>query len=492
MSMIKVEGLSFSYPSSYDPIFQDVSFQIDSDWKLGFIGRNGRGKTTFLKLLLGEYEYSGKITAALQFDYFPYPVQEKTRKTAEVLYQVCPDAEEWELLREFNALTVDEEVLLRPFETLSNGEQTKVLLAALFLNQGHFLLIDEPTNHLDLQAREIVSAYLKKKKGFILVSHDRSFMDGCVDHILSINRANIEVQRGNFCSWWENKQRQDAQETAANERLKKEIDRLSTASKRSADWSGQVERSKKGSKNSGSKLDRGFVGHKAAKMMKQAKNIAARQEEAATQKAGLLKNIETAESLKLHPLPYHADVLLRFSQLCIQYGQNPVCRDISFELRQGERVVLAGKNGSGKSSLLKLLLGQPITYSGSLSVGSQLKISYVPQDPSFLQGTLSAYAAEQEIDESLFKASLRKLGFERVQFEKDMKDFSAGQKKKVLLAKSLCEEAHLYLWDEPLNYIDVYSRIQIEELLAAYQPTMLFVEHDRAFQEAVATRTIQI
>lgn len=317
-------------------------------------------------------------------------------------------------------------------------------------------------------------------------------MDGCVDHILSINRANIEVQRGNFCSWWENKQRQDAQETAANERLKKEIDRLSTASKRSADWSGQVERSKKGSKNSGSKLDRGFVGHKAAKMMKQAKNIAARQEEAATQKAGLLKNIETAESLKLHPLPYHADVLLRFSQLCIQYGQNPVCRDISFELRQGERVVLAGKNGSGKSSLLKLLLGQPIPYSGSLSVGSQLKISYVPQDPSFLQGTLSAYAAEQEIDESLFKASLRKLGFERVQFEKDMKDFSAGQKKKVLLAKSLCEEAHLYLWDEPLNYIDVYSRIQIEELLAAYQPTMLFVEHDRAFQEAVATRTIQI
>ena len=89
----------------------------------------------------------------------------------------------------------------RPFETLSNGEQTKVLIAALFLNEGHFLLIDEPTNHLDAKARKSVAAYLKTKKGFILVSHDRRFLDDCVDYILSLNRANIEVQRGNFSSW---------------------------------------------------------------------------------------------------------------------------------------------------------------------------------------------------------------------------------------------------------------------------------------------------
>ena len=177
MSMIKIENLTFSYPTSYDNVFENVSFQVDTDWKLGFVGRNGRGKTTFLNLLLGKYEYSGKILSSVQFDYFPYPVSDKNRITEDILQEICPLAEEWELMRELSYLDVDVDVLWRPFETLSNGEQTKVLIAALFLNEGHFLLIDEPTNHLDAKARKSVAAYLKKKKGFILVSHDRRFLD---------------------------------------------------------------------------------------------------------------------------------------------------------------------------------------------------------------------------------------------------------------------------------------------------------------------------
>ena len=119
MSMIRVENLTFAYPSSYDNIFENVNFQIDTDWKLGFIGRNGRGKTTFLNLLLGKYEYHGKIQASVQFDYFPYPVSNKNRLTADILSEVCPLAEEWELLRELSYLVVREEVLCRPFLTLS-------------------------------------------------------------------------------------------------------------------------------------------------------------------------------------------------------------------------------------------------------------------------------------------------------------------------------------------------------------------------------------
>ena len=119
-------------------------------------------------------------------------------------------------------------------------------------------------------------------------------------------------------------------------------------------------------------------------------------------------------------------------------------------------------------------------------------ISYVPQDTSCLWGRLSEFAEGMGLDETLFKALLRKLGFSRVQFEKNMEDFSAGQKKKVLLAKSLCEKAHLYVWDEPLNYIDIYSRIQIENLIREYAPTMIFVEHDQAFRNDAATRRIQV
>ncbi|MDE5995201.1 MAG: ATP-binding cassette domain-containing protein, partial [Oscillospiraceae bacterium] len=154
MSMIKAEKLTFAYPGSYDNIFDNADFQIDTDWKLGFIGRNGRGKTTLLKLLLGEYEYSGKIISSVKFDYFPYRISDKKQLTEDVLREVCPLAEDWELMRELSYLDIDADVLYRPFETLSNGEQTKILLAALFCNEEHFLLIDEPTNHLDTKARE--------------------------------------------------------------------------------------------------------------------------------------------------------------------------------------------------------------------------------------------------------------------------------------------------------------------------------------------------
>lgn len=486
MSMIKVEDLTFSYPTSYDDIFEHVSFRIDTDWKLGFVGRNGRGKTTFLNLLLGKYEYSGKIISSVQFDYFPYFVPDESRLTEEILWEICPSAQEWEFMKELSCLEVEEDVLYRSFETLSNGEQTKVLLAALFLKEGNFLLIDEPTNHLDMRAREMVSAYLKKKKGFLLVSHDRCFLDGCVDHILSLNRADIEVQSGNFSSWLTNFERQQQFEAAQNVRLQKDIGRLQQSAKRSAVWSDRVEASKVGA------ADKGYVGHKAAKMMKRSKGIEARQQQAIKQKSALLKNVETAEELKLCPLSYYTDTLVTFSDVAVRYEGRDICAPVTFTVGRGERAALDGRNGSGKSSLLKLLTGEGIEHSGTVTIGSGLVISYVPQSTSHLKGTLSAYAEENNIDESLFKAVLRKMDFERIQFEKDMRDFSGGQKKKVLIARSLCEQAHLYVWDEPLNFIDIYSRMQIERLIMEFAPAMIFVEHDRMFRDTVATKTVRI
>ena len=178
MSLINIQNLTFSYEGSYDNIFEDVSFQIDTDWKLGFIGRNGRGKTTFLKLLLGEYEYSGTISASVDFEYFPYIVTDEDKNTIDALTEIHPDFLYWQLQRELSLLEVDENVLYRPFSTLSKGEQTKVLLSILFLKENSFLLIDEPTNHLDMKGRELVSRYLNRKKGFNLVSHDRAFLYG--------------------------------------------------------------------------------------------------------------------------------------------------------------------------------------------------------------------------------------------------------------------------------------------------------------------------
>lgn len=490
MSQISISNLTFAYDGSYDTIFEDVNFQIDTDWKLGFIGRNGRGKTTFLNLLLGKYEYQGTISHSTHFTYFPFTVKDDTLDTLETIEEVYPDYVYWELLRELSLLEVDDSVLYRPFHTLSNGEQTKVLLAALFLKENSFLLIDEPTNHLDIRGRELVADYLHSKKGFILVSHDRKFLDDCIDHVLSINKTNIEVVQGNFSSWFMDKERQDNFELLENRKLKSEIKRFEKTSKEKAAWSNKVERTKYDTKNSGSKPDRGYIGHKAAKMMKRSKVLDARRQKAVQEKSKLLKNIESAESLKISQLDYHAKQLVAFYDVSISYGENTVCQNISFAIEKGDRIALQGKNGSGKSSVIKLIFGENIAYSGDVQIGNGLKISYISQDTSDLSGNLSDYSRENGIDESLFKAILRKLDFSREQFDKDISDFSGGQKKKVLIAKSLCEKAHLHIWDEPLNFIDVISRMQIEELLLEFNPTILFVEHDSAFCENIATKTV--
>jgi len=492
MSLINVTNLTFSYDGNYDTIFENVSFQIDTDWKLGFTGRNGRGKTTFFNLLLGKYEYTGNISTNVNFEYFPYEVEEQENFTIDIIKEISPNSMDWEITKELSMLDIDDDVLYRQFYTLSKGEQTKALLAAMFLKENSFLLIDEPTNHLDAEARKKLSNYLRKKKGFILISHDRAFLDNCIDHILSINKTNIEIQKGDFSSWWENKKRQNGYELAENEKLRRDINRLSESAKRTSSWSSEVEKSKKGTTNSGSKIDKGYVGHKAAKMMKRSKSIENRREASIEEKAKLLKNIESSDSLKISQLAYHKNKLLELENVSIFYGDTMVCKDIGFSIEQGERISLKGKNGSGKSSIIKLICDENIKYTGTFRKGSGLKISYVSQDTSYLKGNLTNYALENSIDESLFKAILRKLDFSREQFEKDISSFSGGQKKKVLIAKSLCEKAHLHIWDEPLNFIDVISRMQIEELLLEYSPTLLFVEHDSEFCKNVATKIVEL
>lgn len=309
MAQIGISNLTFGYEGSFDHIFEQVSFSIDTDWKLGFIGRNGKGKTTFLNLLMGKYEYEGVIRTSTVFDYFPYQISDEQMKKCcgDFLEELKPNCELWRVICELEKLQLKADVLYRPFDTLSHGERTKVMLAILFSGENDFLLIDEPTNHLQQEARIVVKTYLLQKKGFILVSHDRDLLDACVDHVLVLNRKSIEVQSGNFSSWWENKSRLDAFCQMKNEKHKKEMKRLKEVSERTRNWADKNERTK--------------------------------------------------------------------------------------------------------------------------------------------------------------------IGFDPV---KELKP------------------AHLYIWDEPLNYIDIYSRMQIEKLILEYQPTMLIVEHDVRFQDEIATRVAKL
>ncbi len=494
MSQIKINNLTFGYDGSPENVFENVSLELDTDWRLGLVGRNGRGKTTLLRLLAGELEYRGNIATNVNFEYFPPEFIDDTLPTIEAL-RLIGGAADWRLERELSLLGVREEASDRPFYTLSPGERTKALLAALFSRENAFLLIDEPTNHLDESARDAVAAYLRSKSGFILVSHDRAFLDACVDHILAINKTGFEVQAGSFSSWFRNKKQRDAAQLAQNEKLKGEIRRLEEAARRTERWADKSEASKIGfnprerEKSTGL---RSYIGEKTRKMEKQRKNIERRQFAALDEKKGLLRDLEESEELKLHPLSYHSARLAELREVAIDYGSGEICSGITFTLTRGGRVALRGSNGSGKSSLIKLLLGGDVPYSGALYIAPGLKISYVTQDASSLSGRLDDYAELFAVDRTLLRSILRKLDFPREAFSRELSSYSAGQKKKVALARSLCEEAHLYIWDEPLNYIDLLSRIQIEGLIAQYQPTLLFVEHDRVFRERIATTTVEL
>lgn len=488
--IISIKNLSFSYNNAEKEIFKNVNFSFDTDWKIGLISRNGYGKTTLLKILTGELDFSGEIVKNVNFDYFPYNINDKNIDCIELVYLINPQADLWEIIQNFEKIKLNEDILYRKFSTLSYGEQSKFMLSILFSKQNNFLLIDEPTNHLDDISKNNIKDFLKLKNGFILVSHDRSFLDDTVNHIISINKTNIDIQKGNFSTWWTNKNNQDNFEIEKNKKLKKEIDTLQKSIKETARWSNLVENTKS-IRNSGVKPDKGFVSHKASKMMARSKAIEKRKDKMVEEKKSLLKNIEKDEDLFIYPLNTSIENFLEFKDVSISYNNNLITKNVNFKLNYGDRLCLQGSNGSGKSSIIKLIMGENISYNGTIYKNSRVKISYCPQKFNY-DGSINQYVIDENINQKLFFALLDIMGFNINQLNHNISSLSEGEKRKIILSKTLSEESSLYIFDEPLNYIDVITKIQLENLFLSKPLTMIFVEHDKDFVNKVATKIIKI
>ena len=491
MPVIHIDGLTFAYEGASECVFDGLSLELDDTWKLALTGRNGRGKTTLLKLLSGELDARGHIHATSRFARFPFAVQDMGQPTCAAMAAVC-GAEAWRIGCEAGRIGLGEGALGRPLATLSGGERMKALLAALFLIEGCVPLIDEPTNHLDAEGRRALGRYLASKRGFILASHDRDLLDACCDHVLALEGGGATLLRGGFSDYLRERGRREALERAEEGRLRGEIRRLGEAARRAGEWAAQAEKAKHRTSDSDGRPERGYQGHKAAKLVKRAKGIGRRREEAVAQKSQLLRHVDEAGEVRLRPAPYHAERLCGLENATVYFDGRAALRGAGLAILRGERVALLGSNGCGKSTALRLLTGELTPDEGRAWRGGGLRISVVPQDASFLRGGLRALAEGRGADVTQFFTILRKLGFSRAHLEADTAGFSDGQKKKVLLALSLCESAHLYIWDEPLNYIDALSRVQIEGLILRCQPTLLFVEHDMAFVRRVATRTLSL
>lgn len=502
MSSIRIQDVSFHYDDSNKNIFKNLNLNLDSTWKLGLVGRNGRGKTTFLNLLRGKLAGIGDIQTKLNFFYFPIEIKNSKNIT---LYELQDQVnfEQWELERELNLMNADPNLLWQPFDTLSGGEQTKVLLALSFTDKDSFPLIDEPTNHLDEDSREQIAEYLKKHDGgYIVVSHDRKFLNQVTDHILAIENTEIHLYQGNYASYEDTKKKRDEFNREKNAKLKSEISSLNKQKEQFKNWSQKIENEKYSGKktqhiiNRRTELDqnKGAIGHAAAKMMRKSMNAKHRINKKIEHKKDLMTNIECIPDLNINFTSSYHHTLLETQHLSLSVQDKKLFHDLNLVIQNHKIISLEGSNGSGKSIFLKFLLGEThgITYQGKCEVANGLKLSYLPQNFVGYRGTLKEFAEKQKISYEALLNNLKKMGFPRESFSTQIEEMSMGQQKRVALAKSLVEPANLYLWDEPANYLDIFNQDQIIELLQKKHPTMLLVEHDKDFIEQVANIRINI
>lgn len=227
-------------------------------------------------------------------------------------------------------------------------------------------------------------------------------------------------------------------------------------------------------------------------MMKRAKILEDRRDKKIEEKSNLLIDVDTNPDLQMKPLIASRRNLILAKDLSIFYDKKIIFSNVSFGLDVGDRMAIKGENGTGKSSILKLIVGENIPSNNALKIMPKLKISYVAQMTDEVKGTISEYARLNCVDESIFRAMLQKLGVDKDKVEKNLEDLSEGQKKKIMIARSISQDSEIYIWDEPLNYLDIQSREQIESMIIKYQPTMLFIEHDEVFINKIATKIVNL
>ncbi len=523
MQSINFKNVSFQYDTSPDILFDDLSFSLSVDWKTAIVGRNGRGKSTLLQLIHGSiHPRRGSIDRPQATRLFPGSSIDQHRSLIDVIKQQIAPFEYWEqtmeqllvsgdeqslfqyheifeayndhqgfeidslIARECKEIGLHEEHFHQTFSTLSGGEQTRALIAALFLQQDIFPLLDEPTNHLDMNGREILGTYLSTKRGFIIVSHDRHFLDLCCDHVVAINKNDLRVFQGNYSTWKQQMMVEEQTETDRTTNLEREIYSLEIAARQRRTWSLITEKEKTKA------FDSGFISHKAAKVMKRALAVEQRIEDHLVEKQSLLKNKETIRPLVFRVAERSSEILLSIENATVEIAGRILLKNFSLTVRRGERIAIVGGNGTGKTTLLNVVRKVHPLKNGICFVPNSIHIINGYQIPLWNKGMIRDFLKSEHIDETAFRIIMGSFNIQGEIFERPLETFSYGELKKIDLCRSFALPNHLLVWDEPVNYIDIESKEQIERAILNTEPTMLFVEHDRTFIENIATRVINI
>jgi ATP-binding cassette, subfamily F, member 3 len=513
--MLQIKSLGKAFRGDW--LFRSVDFQINERDRIGFVGDNGTGKSTLMKILARMMTADeGEVIGAkdLTFGYLPQdglfmrgrtlleevlsvfeslilmereirqmeheladmkhegPEHQKTLERYSVLSQQFRLKEGYSVEAKAGAVLLGlgfaQKDMQRSCEDFSGGWQMRIALAKLLLQQPSLLLLDEPTNHLDLEARNWLEDYLKTyPNALVLVSHDRYFLDASVERILEIRNRAVHFYRGNYAEFLRQREERLSQLLAEHEAQQKEIARIKAFADK--------------------------FRYKATK---------------AAQVQSRLKDLERMQRIEIPPEakpirlrfpegPRTGRIVLELSNVTAGYGQTPIFRDFTHILEKGERVALVGPNGTGKSTLMKILAGRLPLLEGQRKEGHNVIVSYFSQDQDdLLASTKTVWDEVYSVAPNHIVPQLRTLLgcflFSGDTIEKPVSVLSGGERSRLVLCKLLLSPANCLLLDEPTNHLDIRSKDILMDSLRDYEGTLVFVSHDRYFLDGLATKVLEV
>ena len=459
--MILVENLSKSFADR--TLFSEVSFRINDNEKVGIVGKNGTGKSTLIKIIIGTEEFDSGTLSGFHSEDLGYAEQIPKFKNTTLLDELLSvgEVKEFEVRKVLFGLGFNDSDLSKNPNDFSGGETAKIALGKALVAEPRILLLDEPTNHLDIYAIDFLESFVKSYKGTVLaVTHDRHFLQNCVDKIIDIENGYATLYVGNYDKFVKLKTERLEFELKAYEKQQEEIAKLEEFVRRNKVRASTAKRAR----------SRQIMLDRMERLEKPPSNE--------TIKLNLSDTTETA------------DRVLTIENLNFKN----IIKDFNLEIRKNERVGLIGRNGVGKSTLLKLIVSDLKPDSGDVKIGNRVKIGYLSQGHEELDNSVTP------IDELMNEFGI---GIERARSElarleiysdvatKPIASMSGGEKTRVALAKLILTGANFLLLDEPTNHLDLPTREAIEAALQDFDGTLLIVTHDRYLLDKVTTRVIE-
>ena len=459
--MIKVNNLSFSYTGSL--VFDEINFSVGKNTKVGLVGQNGAGKSTLFKLLIGEQEPSwGDVEITGTVGYVPQEVKRDLLLESASSARDYVDAEhnytDYEILELLSSLELENITLKDVPAKMSGGQKTKLALARALLLKPDLLLLDEPTNFMDIAGKRWVMNFLSEyPNSLIIVSHDIELMDGAIDKVfeLNVHTKKIDEYRGNYTSY---------------KKLKSEKEAL-------------LKRQLLVKQKHIESMEEGI--RKGTQSVKQRIQMQKRIER---EKANLPTLPPEVRSIKLQlPVPSRGpQIPVSVSHISKSYGDKQVIKDLSFYIERGQRVAFIGANGTGKSTLIKMITGKLVQDSGDLRLGEGIKIGYYTQEFEDINLDHTLFEVIQEegkLSDSQTRAFLGRFMFAGDRAFEKAASLSGGEKTRLSIARLLLQDYNFLILDEPTTYLDILSQRIILEALKEYTGTMIIVSHTEQFIE---------